>query len=93
MQPVDECMKAVHRAYSHSRLVYCVVGCGMLQKHKEIMQTNVKSVQGVRSRGLTGDSSVTTPGEVTVPEPSEGCWVNTLIWLLLSDMVGCVNVT
>ena len=27
-----------------------------------------------------------------MPEPSAGCWVKTLIWLLFSDSVGCVNV-
>ena len=41
---------------------------------------------------LTGCSKVTVPGVVTVPEPSSGCWVKTLIWLLFSDSVGCVNV-
>lgn len=32
---------------------------------------------------------MTTPGVVTVPdELSEGCLVNTLTWLLFSDLVG-----
>ena len=43
------------------------------------------TVGTIWDEGLTGCSRVTTPGVVTVPDPSDGCLVNTRTWLLFKD--------